>query len=701
MVSAPAAADREAEPSRARASRQWAGKRIAVWAVALACVAALAANPPALQAALLGSGSGALIGSLALGIVVTYRGSGVVNVATGAMAMYGSFIFNSLNTQGKLLVFGWLVPVGAPLGFAAAAVVTVIISGVIGGLLYLLVFAPLRDASPIAKLVASVGVLLLLQAIIVLQYGTAPIPVTATLSDGAVVFPGRVVVPIAQLVLVGILVVAAVLLTLLYRFTRFGLATRAGAEDERRLMLLGHSPLVVSGGNWVFSGMVGALFAILAAPINQTVDPTTITLLVVPALAAALLGRFTSFGYAAVGGIVIGMLQALILYLSTKSWYPTADGSPIPGIVESVPLVVVVAGLLLRQVRVGGRGALGSVRLPFAPDPKHVPVKLAGCAVVATAGFFVLSSSWRLAEINSLVGVAICLSLVILVGFVGQVSLAQLALAGFAGFTLARLSAAGGIGFPFAPLIGAASATVVGVLFALPALRIRGTQLAIVTLAAGLSIQTLVFQNPVWSGGLQGAQVPPPRLFGLKFGPTDPSSLGGGTIPDPWFGVFCVVVVVLLGLFTVRLRLSVWGRRMLAVRANERAAAAVGVSVGQTKVVAFAVSAFVAGLAGALSGYRFGSVTPDYFGVTGSLTFLAFAYMGGISSVTGAVVGGLLVTDGLVFTGLDSWFGLSPTWAPLVGGFGLVLTVILNPEGIAGSVPQLKRQVAAVRRMLR
>jgi branched-chain amino acid transport system permease protein len=679
----------------------WTGKSVASGLVVLGCLAALAANPQALQAALLGSGSGALIGSLALGIVVTYRGSGVVNVATGAMAMYGSFVFNSLNTQGKLLVFGWLVPVGGALGFPAATVVTVIVSGVMGGLLYLLVFAPLRGASPIAKLVASVGVLLLLQAIIVLRYGTAPIPVTASFSNGSISFPGHVTVPINQLILCAVLIAAAVLLTLLYRFTRFGLATRAAAEDERRVMLLGHSPLVVSGGNWVFSGMVGGLFAVLAAPINQTVDPMTITLLVVPALAAALFGRFTSFGYAAVGGIVIGMVQALVLYLSTKSWYPTADGSPIPGVIETVPFVVVVAGLLARRARVGGRGALGSVRLPFAPDPKQVAGKLVTCAVVATTGFFVLSSPWRLAEINSLVGVAICLSLVILVGFVGQVSLAQLALAGFAGFTLARLSAAGGIGFPFAPLIGALSATVVGVLFALPALRIRGTQLAVVTLAAGLSIQTLVFQNPVWSGGLQGAQVPPPRLFGLKFGPTDPSSLSGGTIPNPWFGVFCVVVVALLALFTCRLRSSMWGRRMLAVRANERAAAAVGVSVGQTKVAAFAVSAFVAGLAGALSGYRFGSVTPDYFGVFGSLTFLAFAYMGGISSVTGAVVGGLLVTDGLVFTALDHWFGLSPTYAPLVGGLGLVLTVVLNPDGIAGSVPQLKRQLAFVKGLLR
>src|SRR6202044_696979 len=102
------------------------------------------------------------------------------------------------------------------------------------------------------------------------------------------------------------------------------------------------------------------------------------------------------------------------------------------------------------------------------------------------------------------------------------------------------------------------------------------------------------------------------------------------------------------------------------------------------------ISAFVAGLAGALSGYNFGAVTPQYFGVFASLTFLAFAYMGGISSVTGAVIGGCLVTDGLAFTGLERWFGLSPNYAVLVGGLGLILTVITNPEGIAGSWRNIK-----------
>jgi len=206
------------------------------------------------------------------------------------------------------------------------------------------------------------------------------------------------------------------------------------------------------------------------------------------------------------------------------------------------------------------------------------------------------------------------------------------------------------------------------------------------TLAFGVAVQAMVFNNPVLAGTVDPASVPAPTIFGLHFGPIDTTSFGDGKIPNPWFGVFVLIVVTLAAWLTVSIRSSGWGRRMLAVRANERAAAAAGISVRSTKIVAFGIAAFVAGIGGALSGYRFGSVTPEYFGVMTSLLFLAFAYMGGISSVTGAVIGGFLATNGIMFAVLQEWFGVSPEYSMLVGGLGLLLTVVLNPEGIAGAM---------------
>jgi branched-chain amino acid transport system permease protein len=661
------------------------GRRVLIAVAVIVALVALLTDKGAVQAVLLGAGSGSLIAALALGVVVIYRGSGVVNIGTGAMAMYASYVFNGLNTKGQLLLVGWTVNLGSAWGILPSLLLTLAVSALLSLACYLLIFAPLRAESPVAKVVASVGLLLVLQAVIVLTFGASPVPVTASLTNGAVTLPSRIIVPTNQLILGAAVLVVAISLWAIYRFTEFGLTTRAAAEDERHLALIGRSPLLVSGGNWIFAGVIVGLFAVLTAPISGSVDPTTITLLVIPALAAALLGNFTSFGWAAAGGLLIGMGQALIQYLGTKSWFPTSNGLPLPGVSESVPLVIILITLLVRRSGVGGRGAIGNVRLPFAPSPRHVLPKIAMGALVAVIGFLLLGSVWRLAEINTLVGIAVCLSFVILTGFVGQVSLTQMAIAGFSGFVLAKLSGNAGIGFPFAPLLGALAATAIGLLLALPALRMRGVQLAILTMAAGLSIENLVFQNPVLSGGLQGARVSPPRLFGFKFGPIDPSSLGQGGIPNPWFGIFCIAVVVVLAAFTCGLRSSAWGRRMLAVRANERAAAAVGVSVTQTKIFAFGASAFVAGAAGALSGYRFGSVTPEYFGVLASLTFLAFAYMGGISSVTGAVIGGFLVTNGLIFTALDEWVGIPSDYSLLIGGLGLVITVVTNPEGIAGT----------------
>lgn len=682
--------------TRLTARENWG--RIVFGVLLVIGVIALLGDAQAVQASLLGLGSGSLIAALAIGIVVMYRGSGVVNIAAGAMAMYASYVFNSLNTEGSLLLIGWKLNLGSPWGFAPSLIGALAISGLVALAFYVLVFSPLRAASPVAKLVASVGLLITLQAIIVLAYESLPIPVTATLSHESVSLPSNIIVPVNQILMTGIVVVAAIVLWAIYKFTLFGLATRAAAEDERHLSLLGLSPRLVSGGNWLFAGVVIGLFGVLIAPVNASVDPSTDVLLVIPALAAALIGSFSSFGWAVFGGLAIGMVQGLLQYLSTKGWFPTSEGQPLPGVQQAVPLAIILVTLMFKRSNLGSRGSLGSVRLPFSPAPRYVLPKLFGVGAIGVVGFMVLSSTWRLAEINTLVGIAICLSLVILTGFVGQVSLAQMAYAGFAGFLLSKLASAG-LGFPLAPLFGALGAAVLGLVTAFPALRIRGVQLAVATLATGVAIQAMIFENPLLNGKLQSASVPPPKFLGLHFGPLDPTSFGDGKLPNPWFGVFCVIVVMLLGALVSGLRSSAWGRRMLAVRANERAAAAAGVSIRNTKMVSFGLAAFVAGIAGALSGYRFGSVSPDYFGVLASLTFLAFAYMGGISSVTGAVIGGLLVTNGLMFTALQEWFGLSPTYSALVGGLGLVVTIVANPEGIAGAMRILLAKTSLGRKM--
>jgi branched-chain amino acid transport system permease protein len=300
---------------------------------------------------------------------------------------------------------------------------------------------------------------------------------------------------------------------------------------------------------------------------------------------------------------------------------------------------------------------------------------------------FWLTPAFRVALATSLIGVVVCLSIVVLTGFVGQISLAQMTLAGFAAFAVAKLAGEHGWSFPWPLLVGAVVAIVAGLLVAVPALRVRGVSLAIVTFAFAVAADTVVFGHPSVNDPLLGAPIDPPdwvepnrattyRVFGLE--------IGDGKIPNPMTAMLCLAVAVVLCYAVANLRRSATGRRMLAVRSNERAAAAAGVSVAGTKVLAFAVSAAIVGIAGGVIAYRSGGASPDRFDYLQSLVFFAYAYLGGIASVSGALVGGLIVSGGLLWTFLFNVVGVSPDFTLLLGGLGLILAAIFTPDGAAG-----------------
>jgi branched-chain amino acid transport system permease protein len=260
----------------------------------------------------------------------------------------------------------------------------------------------------------------------------------------------------------------------------------------------------------------------------------------------------------------------------------------------------------------------------------------------------------------------------------------QLALGGVAGYAVADFGATFGIGFPWAPIMGVLGATLLGFLCGIPALRIRGVSLAVVTLAAAVAIEAFWFGNSSFGGGA-GVSVPAPSLFGVSLGPN--ASLPGldGAVPSPLFGWLVLVVLCALGLGVCNLRRSALGQDMLAVRANERAAAAAGVNVRWTKLLGFALSAGVAGLGGALLAYQTGWITPDSYDTFLSLALIAFGYIAGITTVAGAVFGGLIFTSGLVAFALQDWFGLQGEWFSLAAAL-LLIVMLAQPQGIATAI---------------
>jgi branched-chain amino acid transport system permease protein len=634
--------------------------------------------------AALGLGAGALIASIALGVVLIYRGSGVINVATGAIAMVAAYIFWALRTG----FFGF------ELSTAPAFVLTVASMAVFGVLIELAIFRPLRNTAPLAKLAASLGLLLILESAMVLIFGNSLKSAPSVLPTGTVTIFDRVV-PKDRFLLAGIVILVAALLTALYRWTPFGLATRAASENEVSAMLVGLSPSRLAIINTVLACVVAGGLGVLVAPLIA-LDSQTLAFQVVPALAAALLAGFTSFFIACFAGLAIGAIQSLLLYWSTQTWFPTdSSGTPIHGLPELFVFLVVVLALFVRGANLPGRGELVERRLPAVPRPERLLRWSVIAAIAGVVALVVFPYDFRQATINSLLGVLICLSLVVIVGFVGQISVVQLALAGVAGFTMSHLTTdLGGVwaSFPISLLIGATTATIVGLVIAVSALRVRGVSLVVVTLAAAVALEQFGFLNERWGGQATGSPVKQPEIGGLDLSPGASFRGLDDKIPSPVFGFLVLAAVILLGLLVANVRRASLGQRMLAVRSNERAAAAAGINVRNTKLTGFGIAAFVAGMAGALYAYNFGSVSYSRFGALAALALIAFTYFGGITMVSGAIIAGIGATEGLLPHTFDKELGLSGNWAFLIGGIALVVTLLVNPEGIAGTGYKKKQQ---------
>lgn len=640
---------------------------------------------------LLGLGGGAVIALLALGLVVTYQSSNVVNFAHAALGAYLAFAFYHLRETGDLVLPILGLPdrihlVDRPT-VATALTIIVIVAGLLGAFLALVVFRPLRTASPLARMVASLGVLLYLIALIDLRFGAqgATGLVIRPILPTTIVTIGSIRVPADRLWLLGITVAATVVLWAVARFTRFGLATRAVAENERGAVLLGLRSTTIAAGNWIIASVLAAVGIILAAPIIR-LDATSTSLLVVPAIAAALVGRFSSPVIAVITALAVGMAQSEILNLQA-----TVDWLPDIGLQQGLPLIVIIIALALGAAPLAPRGVTMRSDLPSAGLPARAEAIVIGIAVVALGVMAVSGWEWRSAIIVSSIATVTALSVVVATGFVGQITLATSAFAGLAAFSMTSISNDWGIGFPIAPVLASLVAVAVGVLIGLPAVRVGGLTLAMATLAGAVAVEELVFKWSWFTGGVEGARVPPPTIGGWDLG----IAASGPAYPRREFGYLVIVIAALTTLAVTRLRRSATVRRWLAVRSNERAAAAAGIAVARTKLASFAASAFIAGLGGTLLAYQRQLVSAGSFGSFSAIVVVAIAYLAGIATPLGAIAAGVLAGGGVlsVLLGDDA-----SRYQFAVNGLLLVVAAILIPDGLVGRRRHRGRVGALIRR---
>jgi ABC-type branched-subunit amino acid transport system permease subunit len=628
---------------------------------------------------ILGLGSGATYAVLGQGLVLKYRSAGVVDFAHGAVAMFIAYVFVNLRSFGQLELPVVLIPHqislngGTGLNTGLAIVISLVYAAVLGLVLYVLIYRPIRSASPLTRVCASVGVMLGLEAIAVLNFSTQPVATNPIFPSSALSLAG-ITFPEDRLYFTGAVVIIAVALALAYRFSRFGLATRAGAENDRGAALTGISANQIAGQNWIIATVLAGAAGILIAPV-ASLDPNSYTLFVVPALAAALIGRFQSFWLTALAGLLIGCAQSEITKLITVwSWLPQQ------GLGDAIPFVVIIVVMAARSRTVLARGGETAERNPSIGRPQAPLRTAAACFVAGLILLFVLNSVLRFAFISSLTVTCIALSVVVLTGYVGQVSLAQMSLAGIGGFMIGHIATDLGIGFPWSLILAGLCSVPVGLVIGLPALRLRGVNLAVVTLGFAAAMDAVVFNSGSFTGGTAGLPIKAPRLPGLNLGITQ-----GKAYPTVIFGVLVLVVVILLGLLVARLRRGPAGRMLLAIRSNERAAGSVGINVAQAKLMAFGLAAFIAGIGGALTGYMQGELTADSFAAFTSIALLAIVFVAGVGRIAGAVVAGIMFSAaGLFVTFLNIHLSVGKYQA-IVAGIALVLTAVQNPDGITST----------------
>jgi len=598
--------------------------------------------------AVLGLGIGALYALIAAGLVTVYRGSGIVNFAQGAFVMVGAYADYEFTTR-------------AGLGFWPAMILTIAVTALLGALVQLVVLRPMRNSSPLTRVVVTLGLLITLQAAAALHYGHQVLSVPSYLPTRSVDILPTVPVGLNVVIIFVVGLVITALLWATYRFSPFGRLTSAVAENQRATAALGHSPDTIAVVNWMIGAGLAGLAGVLIAPITF-LEPNQLALLVVPAIAAALVGNFASFPLAFLGALVIGIGESLTTrYVSNPGWSDSAAFLIIIAVV-----LIRGRGLPLRSFVLDRLASVGTGRVRIIP-------LLAGYAVLMVLLGRVLPVEWILPTTVTLVAMFFCLSILVVTGYAGQLSLAQYVIGGLAALVTAQL-AGGTTHWPFvlAALAGVAVAVATGALMGIPALRTRGITLAIVTLGLAVVLFSLVLNNLSYNGGTAGIAVDPPTLFGWSIDPL---------LHQDRYAMVCVTALFLVGLGIANVRRGAAGRKLLAVRSNERAATALGISVYWVKLYAFMLAAGVAGLGGVLFAFMQSAVLPAQFDQLSSINYVAVTVVGGTGFVGGSALGALLIPNGL-FSEIFRNFQALNSWLPLIGGLSVIFVLRTNQDGL-------------------
>jgi branched-chain amino acid transport system permease protein len=589
----------------------------------------------------------------AMGLVVTYTTSGIFNFAQGAIGMIGAFCYWQLSQD-----FNW----PAWLSFA---VVVFVFTPLLGALIERTVVRRLEGAALEAKLTVTIALLILGIAVATVVWNPQVSRRVPQFFNGHQVSIGGVVLTWHQLIIVAASALAAIGLRVFFYRTRAGIATRAVVDDRELASLTGATPARYAQLGWAMGCSLAAVAGILIAPLVN-LDISTLTLLVINGYAAAMVGRLKSLPLTFAGAIALGLIQSYAI-----GYLPIGDiWTYLEQVIPMLFLLVVILALPQSRASLARRV---KARAPRIVSRRESLITAAAFLVVAAIVSQTLSkSNLSYADRGVALGI-IMLSMVMLTGYGGQVSLCQLTFAGLGAFAMSKVGGTGGSLLGLLAAIGLASA--VGVLVALPALRLTGLYLALATLAFAYGMDLAFFNNIRVFGVSLSLQVARPHIPGISLG-SDRSYLMLLSV------VFAIVAIALLAG-----RRSRFGRRLLAVNDSPSACLTLGIDMTRTKLVVFGLSAGVAGLGGALYGGAQGAVAPNDFSFVISLTLLLLAVAWGIRTTGGMLVAGVLFALGPL---LQQHLSQPRDVVSLLVGLAAI-GVSQNPEGTFGGNTALQK----------
>lgn len=607
------------------------------------------------QYAVLGFAGGAVFALLAVGIVLVYRATGVLNFAHASMGMACAYVNFDLLSR-----YEWM-PVGG------ALLISLAFGAGLGIVAHELVFRPMASTPQVVRLLASFGLAGVLQGLVGLiwsrlgppnPFGKSLFPVNRGVDVAGVVVPWQRV----AIIVAGIAV--SIGLTIVVNRTSFGIQLRALAQNPLAARLAGVNERRVQRGVWAIAGATAALAGVLAIPFG-VLSPLALNGFQLKALAAAVVGGFASLPAAVLGGLGIGIVQELLV----------GAPEPINGLRAGLASIVVLALLLVgverffvspqeaKALEGDDRPAASAARAVVLGRPSRW---LLGGLVVALL-ITTLSGFWAFVAARTLVYALIGLSLVVLTGWSGQVSLMPGTFAGVGACLAWVLGTRYGYPMPLVLPLAAAATVPICAFVGVVALRLRPLYVAVATIAlAGLFEDTLFRQDWFANGG-EGMTVVRPELVR----------------GDRAFAIAVLAVATLIFAFIAAVGRARTGRALWMTRDNPRAAGAGGVNPVKYGLLAFSMSAAIAGLAGALFAYLVQTLNTQQFGfLILSLAAFGLVTVGGIRAPLGAAVGAFLF---VYVTEVFRSSGSVSDWTSVVVGVGIILVLALAPDGLVGA----------------